>query len=152
MDYRVLHELLCVSFPHRMQSFRNRLFLVLPINLFQHELLSVGPQVLPEACFCVGFPQDHIIFWASPRSSVGSSLGYRWISTPSWTLHGLQGSSCFTVVCTRGCREISACEAPPAPPSSLTWYLLSSFSHILSLHSSLAAGFFPPLLNTVSQR
>ncbi|KAM9590949.1 uncharacterized protein ACIBXB_005997 [Morphnus guianensis] len=84
--------------------------------------LSTDPQFLPEACSSVGFPRGHSLLQEPTCSSVGSSLGCRWISAPLWTCMDCRGTACLTMVFTTGCRGISAPApgAPPPPPSSLT--------------------------------
>lgn len=116
----VLHELhQCGSFP-RKQSFRNTLFQhgsptrsqVLPENLYLH-----GPQLLPEACSCMGSSQAAASFraylpnsaWCPPWTAV-------WISIYSTVdLHGPQGTTCITMVFTMSCRGIFAA-TPGTPP------------------------------------
>ena len=50
------------------------------------------------------------------------STGYRWRSALLWTSMGCRGTACLTMVCSAGCRGISALvpRAPPPTPSSLT--------------------------------
>jgi len=99
--------------------------------------LSIGPQVLPEACSSVGSPQGHSLFWASTCSGVVSSTDCRWISAPPWTSMGCRGTSALTP------------ETPPPLPSSLTLVSTELFlSHILtplSGYKCCSAVTFPPL-------
>ncbi|KAK4826739.1 LOW QUALITY PROTEIN: hypothetical protein QYF61_010992 [Mycteria americana] len=62
--------------------------------------LPTGSQPLSGTCTC---------------SSVGSSMGCRWIPAPPLTSMGCRGTACLTMVFTTGCRGISA-PAPGAPP------------------------------------
>ena len=116
----------------------------------------MASQVWPGACSSAAFPWGHSFFQASTCSSVGSSMGCRWISAPPWTSMGCRGTACLTMVFTMDCRGISAPApgAPPPSPSSLTLVSAELFrSHILTplsqllLHSS-----FYPFLNMLSQR
>jgi len=47
--------------------------------------LSMGPEVLPGACCSTGSPRGDSLLQPSTCSSVGSSIGCRWISAPLWT-------------------------------------------------------------------
>ena len=108
----------------------------------------MGPQVLAGTCSSVGSPQGHSLLWASPCSSVGSSLGCRWRSAPLWTSMGCRGTACLTMVFSSGCRGTSAPApgAPPHLPSALTLVPAGLFlSHILT---PLSGCFLPPLLNS----
>ena len=112
---------------HGVQSFRNRLLQcgspsrsqVLPANLLQRRL-SAGSQPPSGTSTC---------------SSIGSSLGCRWISAPPWTTMACRETTCLTMILTTGHRGISgpAPGAPPAPPSSLTLVSVELFlSHVLT--------------------
>ena len=74
---------------------------------------------------------------ASTCSSVGLLCGLQVdLCIHGSSIHGLQGHSCFTMVCTMGCRGIPAPApgAPPVPPSALTLVSAELFlSHILIL-------------------
>lgn len=85
--------------------------------------LSTRPQILlPRDCFTMGFPQALNLLQAFPCSSVGSSMGCRWISVPPWTSMGGRGISAL------------APRAPPTLPSSPTWVSAGLFpSHIFTL-------------------
>ena len=71
-------------------------------------------------------------------SSIGSSMGCRWISVPPWSSMGCRGTTCFTMVFSMGCRRIStvAPGAPP-PPSSL------SFAQIFLFLKQWCSIFYP---------
>ena len=90
----------------------------------------------------------------SPCSSLGFSSSCRWRSAPLWTSMGCRGTACLTMVCSRGCRGISA-QVPGAHPALLLhwpWCLQGCFSYIFSPLSSAViavAQFFFPLLNYV---
>jgi len=132
------------------QSFRKRLLQrgspmgsqALPASLLQRGLLS--PWV-HRSC------QEPAPAWALPEvtASFGQPLlqrgvpstGYSWISAPPWTSMGCRGTACLIMVCSMGCRGISA-SAPGASPPPPFWCLQSWFSHIVSLLSP-AAAFFP---------
>jgi len=122
-----LHEL-----PHGSQSFRNRL---------PQRGSSTGPQVLPGACSSKGFTRGHCLLQAYICSSMGSSMGYRWISAPPWTSMDCNGTVYLTLVFIMDCRgKVSApvSGAPPPPPSSLTFVSLELFlSHSLTPLSRL---------------
>jgi len=85
----------------------------------------------------------------STCSSMGSSIGCRWICAPPWTSMGCRGTVYLSIVFSTGCRGISTLVpgAPPPPPSSLT--LVSAgllLSHILSpLSGYSSAGSPTPL-------
>ena len=141
---------------HRVQPFRNRLLQcgssmgsrVLPANLLQHGLLSMGPQVLPGACSSLGSPQGHSLLWASTCAGVGSSTGCRRISATPLPSMGCRGTACLTMVFTTGCRGISALVPGAPPPLLLHWprCLQGCSSHTSSLLSPAAIavtqGFF----------
>jgi len=114
---------------------------------------AAGPQVLSEACSSMVSTQGHSLLWASTRSSMGSSVGCRWISAPPWTSMGYRGTTCLTMVFSRGCRGISALApgAPPPSPSLLTLVSAELFlSHILTpLSCCKSPRFFFSLLKYV---
>lgn len=98
---------------HKVQSFRNQLLQQghnscrKPAPVWPS--LSEGTKVLQS----MSSPRGHSL-GTSTCSGMGSFLGCRWISAPSWTCRGTAASphSCNT-----GCREISALAhgAPPTP-------------------------------------
>jgi len=114
--------------------------------------LSMGAQVLPQACSSVGCPQVHSILQASTCSSMGSSPGCRWISAPPWTsslphhgfLQGLQGNLCSSAWST-------------SSPSFFTDLGVCGVVSLTLSHSSLwlqllmPRGFFFPFLIILSQ-
>jgi len=119
--------------------------------------LSMGPQVLPGACFSMGSPWSHSLLQASTCSSVGSPTGCRWIATLLWTSIGCRGTACLTMVFIMGCKgKLTApgSQAPPPPPSSLTLVSAELFlSHCLTpLSLLLLHRRFFPFINMLSQR
>ena len=112
---------------HGVQSFRNRLLQrgspagsqVLPANLLQHGLLSLQghrpcQELAPvQAIHGVTASFGYILLL---RREVLHGLQVDICSTVD--LHGLQGTTCITMVFTTGCRGISALVpgAPPPPP------------------------------------
>jgi len=72
---------------------------------------------------------------------VGSSMGYRLMSTPLWTSMGCRGTTCLIMVFIMSCKgrlSAPATGAPPPPPSSLTLMSAELFlSHHLTPLSSL---------------
>lgn len=127
-----------------MQSFRNSLLQhgspsgsqVLPENLLQHGLLhrSAGPCPEPAPAWVShGFTS---LSWASTCSGMGLLYELQVDLCTPMVLHGLQGHSCFTMVCIMGCRRIAALApgAPrPPPPSALTLVSVEFFlSRILT--------------------
>jgi len=91
-------------------------------------------------------------------SSVESSIGCRWISTPPWTSKGCRGTACLIMVFITGSREISALVPGAAHLLPLLlqwpWCPQSYFSHIFSLLplatiALLQVGFFFTLLKYV---
>jgi len=142
----VLHELLqCESFPRAavLQELVQRGSpvgsQVLPANLLQHGLLSMGPQVLPGGCSSGGFPQDHSLLWASICSGLGSYMGCRRISAPLWTYMGCRGTACLTMVFITSCKGKNSLiwRLEYLLPLLLyrPWCLQSCFSCIFSLLS-----------------
>lgn len=103
------------------------------------------------AVLSMGFPQDHSLLWASPapaRAPPGAAGG----SLLPRALPGLQGHSCLSLGCSRGCRGISVPipGAAPAPPA-LPWLAAGLFLlHVLTPFFSGHKTFF--LLNMLSQR
>ena len=96
---------------------------ILPANLLQCGLLSLHGSTGPaRTCSRVGSPRSNSLLQASTCSSVGYSMGCRWVSAPLWILMGCRGTACLTTVISTGCRGTSdlAPGAPPPPPSSLT--------------------------------
>ncbi|XP_074894868.1 tRNA:m(4)X modification enzyme TRM13 homolog isoform X3 [Buteo buteo] len=69
---------------------------------------ATDPQVVPGACSSTGFPWGHSLLRAPTCSSMGSSMGCRWISAPPWTSTDCRGTTHLTTVFTTGCRGISA--------------------------------------------
>lgn len=82
-----------------------------------------------------GFPQGHSLLWASTCSSMGSSMGCRWISALPWTS---MGTICLTMVFITSCRWISAPApgVPPPPPSALI-LVCRADSYVFSPHSTI---------------
>jgi len=81
--------------------------------------LSTGPQVLAGACSNSGSPWGPQPPLGTPTcSSMGSSVGYRWISAPAWTPMGCgeqpASPQAFRVT------SAPVPGAPPPPPSSPT--------------------------------
>jgi len=80
----------------------------------------------------------HRVTGTSTCSGVGSSLGCRWITSPLWTSMACSRTACLTMVCSMGCRGISAPApgAPPTCPSSPTLVFAGLFlSHSLTILS-----------------
>lgn len=71
-------------------------------------LLSTGPQVLTGACSSAGSPQVADSFSALTPVPVWGSLWVAggWISAPPLTAMGCRGTTSFTMIFTKGCREI----------------------------------------------
>lgn len=102
---------------HKVQSFRNQL-LQQGHSSCQQTCSSVGSSLHghkgpARACSSMSFPRGHSL-GTSTCCSMGSFLGCRWISVPSWTCRGTAASPWS---CNTGCRAISAPArgAPPAP-------------------------------------
>jgi len=117
--------------------------------------LSMGRQVLAGACSIAGFPRGHSLLQTSTCSGMGSlpwaASGY----LLTVDLHGLQGTASLAMVCTTGCRGISAPApgAPPPPPPSLTLVSAELFlSRLNPLSTAVFAAVFPPFLSMLSQR
>jgi len=91
----------------------------------------MGPQVHPGACSSTSSPWSHSLLWASTCSSVGSSMGCRWVSAPPWTSMGC-GWICAPPWTSMGCRE-TAC---------LTVVFITGYSGVWSISSP---SFFPDL-------
>jgi len=149
---------------HGLQSFRNRLHQrgspvesqVLPANLIWHGLLS--PRVhrsCQEPAPSAGSPQGHSLLQASTSSSVGYSMGCRWISAPPWTSMGCRWTACLTMVFTmvQAAGESLLWCLKDLLPLLLPWpwCLQGCVSHIISFLSLLTAaglaqvlGFFFP--------
>jgi len=91
----------------------------------------------------MAFLQGHCLLQSCTYSSMGSYVGYRWISAPPWNSMDCRATVCFTMVFSTGCRGISAPApgAPPPPPSSLTLVSAELFLS-LSLLSSTSVRFF----------
>lgn len=122
---------------------------VLPVNLFQHGLLSPTKSLLQHR-LSTG-PQHPL------ASTCSSTVDCSWVSVPAWTSECCGVTTCLTKVFTRGCRGISplAHEAPPAYPSAWTSVTAALFvSHILIplLCFSYTGHFFSLLLTVLSQR
>jgi len=124
---------------------------VLPANLLQHGLLSLRGFTGPaQSLLQRGLPTGS----QSPSgSSVGSSMGCRWISASLWTFMDCCGTACLTRVFSMSCRGISALvPGAPPPPPSLTWVCAELFlsHHLLSLaENAVIEGFFFSLLKYV---
>jgi len=118
--------------------------------------LSTGPQILPEACSSVGFPQGHSLLQASPCSGVGSSPGCRWGSAPLWTSMGCRAQPDPPLSPPWAAGNLcSGAWSTSCPPSALTSGSAGLFlSHILivSLHSYCSTAVFSPFLTISSQR
>lgn len=73
----------------------------------QHTCSSVGSSLHGATGLArVGFPPGHSLAWASPCSRMGLLYGLQLDLCIPINLHRLQGHSCFTMICTSGCREI----------------------------------------------
>lgn len=114
-------------------------YAVFDAKLLQHGLLSpqARPQVLPEACSSISFPQGHSLLLASNCSGVEFSRGWRWVSAPSLTF---TGTACLTMVFTTGC-----CSGTWDTSSSCFNDLgvCSCLSHIFLFQMLLQSNFFP---------
>lgn len=126
---------------HGVQSFQNRLLCLAGSQgiTCSSVSFSLSPWVhrWAAACSSVGFPQCHSLICASTCSSTEPWMGCRCISGSPVGLHGLQGHSCFTMICTTGCRETSApVPGAPPPPPSLTLVSAELFLSIFPLFSS----------------
>jgi len=91
-----------ISHFHEVQSFRNRQCgspvgsQVLPEELFQRGLLSMGPQVLPGTCSGVWSPWGHSLLEGTTTcSGIVSSTGCRVDICPTVDLYGLPGDNLF---------------------------------------------------------
>jgi len=96
--------------------------------------LSMSPQVLAGACSSTGLPMGsqpplaiHLLRREVPPT------GYRWIPAPLWTSMGCSRTACLTIVCSTGCRGISAPATGAPPPTPLAFVSAELFlSCILS--------------------
>jgi len=145
---------------HGVNSFRNRLLQhgcptgseVLPANLLRCGL-STGLQVLAGACSSIGF-RGHSFLQAYSCSSVGSSIGCRWISAPLCTSMGCRGqpASPWSSPQAAGESLLRRLEHLLPPPSALTLVsaeLLLSQSHSSLQLQLLLHRFFLPFLKYV---
>lgn len=113
--------------------------------------LSMGPQALPGACSRVGFPWGHSLLQASTWSSVGSSKGCRWSSTPPWTSMGCKRTASLTRVCTRIWKGISALVPGAPPPPTSPTPVCAELTYIITVLVKLPLNSnFPPFFTLLS--
>lgn len=110
-----------------------------------------GPRPFQKTCFCESWssrlvPVRCLLQYClstccsffpgiSTCSSTGFSMGYRWISAPTWTLMGCRGTTYVTMVLSTECREISAPVSGALPPFSFPLWCMQIVSLTFS-HSS----------------
>jgi len=97
-------------------------------------------QLLQGACSGVGSPWAAAYFRSHPPAAAwGPSQAAGWISSLVWCSVGYRGTTCITMVYSRGCRGISA----PPLPSSLTLVSARLFISHFSFPAAVAQRFLP---------
>lgn len=125
---------------------------VIPANLLQWGLLSPqGRRTFHEPVDMKAFHRIRACFGHIYPLCWRSSVGYMWLSAPSWPFMGCRETACLTVIFYMECREISA--LLPGAPSSLTLVSAEVFSsHVITPDRWWCCIGFPARFHVCSHR